>query len=172
MTAIAIEPVQADEISALAAIGRKTFEQTFASANNPDDFATYLDRAFSREGISEEMSNPEARFFFARVGGRIAGYLKVNRGRAQTEKVEGRTLEIERIYVDAGMQGTGVGKALFQYALKQAETIGAEAVWLGVWEDNPKAIEFYSRHGFKAFGEHRFTVGKDVQRDILMRRDL
>jgi len=171
MTAISIEPVQADEISALAEIGRKTFEQTFASANDPVDFASYLDRAFSRERLLKEIRNPEVRFFFAKVADRIAGYLKVNRGRAQTEKVEGRTLEIERIYVEAGMQGTGVGKALFQYALQEAEAIEAEAVWLGVWEDNPKAIEFYSRQGFKAFGEHRFTIGKDVQRDILMRRD-
>lgn len=172
MTAISILPVQPEEVSILAAIGRRTFEQTFAAGNNPDDFAVYLDWAFSQEQLEQELKNPDSRFYFARIGDEIGGYLKTNTGDAQTEMVAGRTLEIERIYVDEAMQGTGVGKALFQHAVGQAEAMAADAVWLGVWEENPKAIEFYSRQGFTAFGEHEFTIGDDVQRDILMRRAL
>lgn len=172
MVHVAIDPVRLDELPTLAEIGRKTFEQTFAHSNDPQDFAAYLAQAFAHQQLASELANPEARFWFAKVDGAVAGYLKVNWGSAQTEPVAGKTLEIERIYVDADLQGTGVGKALFQHALTQARTMGAEAVWLGVWEENPKAIEFYSRQGFTAFGEHHFTVGSDVQRDILMRCQL
>lgn len=172
MSTISITPVGPDQLSALASIGRKTFEQTFSESNNPEDFSTYLATAFSHEQLSIELANPEARFFFANVAGQVSGYLKLNRGSAQTEAVEGNTLEIERIYVDAELQGSGVGKALFQHAMKEAEVMGADAVWLGVWEDNPKAIEFYTRQGFTPFGEHRFVIGHDVQRDILMRLEV
>ncbi|WFL76030.1 GNAT family N-acetyltransferase [Altererythrobacter arenosus] len=172
MTAISISRVHLDGLSTLADIGRRTFEQTFASGNNPEDFSAYLSRAFSHEQLSLELSNPGSRFYFAETANGVAGYLKVNHGSAQTETVEGKTLEIERIYVDTEMQGTGVGKALFQFALEEARAIGADAVWLGVWEANPKAIEFYSRQGFTAFGEHSFAIGNDLQRDILMRREL
>ena len=172
MSAIAILPVQPDEVPALAELGRRTFEQTFASANDPVDFAHYLDEAFSHDQLTGEFGETGSTFYFARVGTELAGYLKVNRGAAQTDSVPGRTLEIERIYVDERMQGTGVGKALFQFALGLARDAGDEAVWLGVWEKNPKAIEFYTRQGFAAFGEHVFTIGTDAQRDILMRCDL
>lgn len=171
MAIISIEPVQLDELFALASIGEKTFRQTFASSNDPKEFEAYLDKAFAHEQLSLEISDPEASFFFAKVNGEIVGYLKTNRGRAQTEKVGGQTLEIERIYVDADVQGSGLGKALFEHALEEAKAIGVDAIWLGVWEENPKAIEFYTRQGFRAFGEHEFRIGNDVQRDILMRRE-
>ena len=172
MANISIQPVELDDLSALAQIGAKTFSQTFASSNDPTDFEAYLDKAFATGQLSIEMSNPEASFSFAKVEGKIVGYLKTNRGTAQTENVEGRTLEIERIYVDAEVQGSGVGKALFEHALEEAKAIEADAIWLGVWEENPKAIEFYARQGFIAFGEHEFRIGREVQRDILMRREL
>lgn len=170
MAAISIEPVKPDEVSALAEIGRRTFEQAFASGNDAAYLADYLDDAFSPDRLSRELRNPESKFFFARVDRQIVGYLKINVGEAQTEKVPGETLEIERIYVDSASQGAGVGKALFECALEEAWTIAAKVIWLGVWEDNPKAIEFYARQGFEAFGEHSFRIGNDVQRDVLMRR--
>lgn len=172
MTSISIDKVQPDEVPALAEIGTKTFRQTFAHSNDPADFVAYLAKAFCLEQLSLELANPESGFWFARIDGELAGYLKVNRGSAQTEVVDGKTLEIERIYVDADLHGTGVGKALFQHALAEAREMGAEAVWLGVWEENAKAIEFYSRQGFTAFGEHKFVIGNDPQRDILMRCEM
>lgn len=172
MTQISIEPVRIIDVSELACIGRQTFIETFAVGNSPDDMAKYLASAFSTDQLLREMENHNTRFYFAKCDDKIVGYLKLNFGDAQTEKVEGRTLEIERIYVEDRMQGAGVGKCLFQFALEQARQDGADAVWLGVSEDNPKAIEFYARQGFIPFSEHEFTMGKDIQRDILMRLNL
>lgn len=172
MGQISIKPVQTADVAELARIGRQTFVETFASGNNPDDMADYLGKAFSEDQLSQEMGCPDTSFYFAKQDNDVIGYLKLNVGDAQTEKVEGRTLEIERIYVDARVQGAGVGKSLFEFALEQARQNGADAIWLGVWEDNAKAIEFYARQGFVPFGEHKFIVGDDVQRDVLMRLDL
>ncbi|KWV91217.1 GNAT family N-acetyltransferase [Erythrobacter sp. YT30] len=172
MAAISIQQVRPDELIDLAQIGRKTFEQAFGSGNDPLEFAAYLEEAFDPEQLSRELSNPETRFFFAKVDDKIVGYLKTNHGDAQTERIEGQTLEIERIYVDAHAHGSGVGKALFNHAKEEAKACGKDAIWLGVWEENPKAIEFYSRQGFRVFGEHEFRIGNDVQRDILMRLEL
>ncbi|NND10262.1 MAG: GNAT family N-acetyltransferase, partial [Flavobacteriaceae bacterium] len=49
---------------------------------------------------------------------------------------------------------------------------GASSLWLGVWEKNLKAIEFYKRHGFTKFGEHPYLIGEDEQYDWMMRLDL
>jgi ribosomal protein S18 acetylase RimI-like enzyme len=49
---------------------------------------------------------------------------------------------------------------------------GAAAVWLGVWERNPRAIRFYERNGFAAVGDHIFQLGSDPQRDLIMVRRL
>lgn len=172
MTEVSIRSVDASELRQLAQIGRRTFIDTFANGNRPQDFADYLDTAFSLNQLEREMGDANSSFYFAMIGDSVVGYLKLNTADAQTEEVQGETLEIERIYVDAQMQGKGVGKALFEFALDIARQIEAEAVWLGVWEHNTKALEFYTRQGFIPFGEHEFKIGQDVQLDKLLRFEL
>lgn len=172
MSSCVIEPVDRGSVERLDKIGRRTFIATFARDNNPDDFTAYLDEAFDIQKLSKELEAEGSSFFFALVNGQIAGYLKLNTGNAQTESIDGDTLEIERIYVDPDFQGSGVGKALLMRSIDEATRQRFEAVWLGVWENNPDAIDFYEKLGFRSFGKHDFVIGGDVQTDILMRRDL
>ena len=172
MPDVEIIHASSSDLSALISIAKQTFIETFAHANDPLDFARYLSRAFEEEKIRDEFQTVGSDFYLARVDGEIAGYLKLNVGDAQTEYVSGRTVEIERIYVEGAMQGTGVGKALFEFALGKAQDLHAEAIWLGVWEENPKAIRFYEQQGFRPFGIHTFTIGEVAQNDIMMRLDL
>ena len=48
---------------------------------------------------------------------------------------------------------------------------GFEVLWLGVWEHNEKALNFYKKMGFVIFDEHIFKLGDDEQRDYLMREN-
>jgi ribosomal protein S18 acetylase RimI-like enzyme len=41
-------------------------------------------------------------------------------------------------------------------------------VWLGVWEENHRAIRFYTKNGFVVFDKHVFIMGNDEQTDLLM----
>lgn len=167
-----IRPVDPSEVRSLAELGRRTFVAAFASGNAPDDLAAYVERAFGIERIAAELASPDSHFFFAEVGGELAGYLKINTGDAQTERIDGETLEVERIYVDSRRQGRGVGKALLDFSLEEARRRRCDTVWLGVWENNAGAIAFYDRQGFAPFGRHDFVIGTDIQTDILMRRAL
>jgi hypothetical protein len=58
------------------------------------------------------------------------------------------------------------------HVVARAEVIGSTVVWLGVWEANPCAVAFYRKWGFEVVGEQIFPVGKDAQRDLVMRREL
>ena len=49
---------------------------------------------------------------------------------------------------------------------------GAETLFLGVWERNPRALRFYEKHGFRAVGTQIFRVGSDDQTDIVMARSI
>ena len=53
-------------------------------------------------------------------------------------------------------------------AFATAAAAGADCLWLGVWEHNPKAIAFYRKFGFEIVGEHTFMLGQERQRDLLM----
>lgn len=132
----------------------------------------YLADRFSREQILGEHRHPDSRFFLAELDGQAVGYLKVNRGAAQTEAMGETAMEVERVYVLQEFHRQGIGGLLMEQAYRMAGEWRAEWIWLGVWEHNPEAIAFYERCGFTCFGEHVFQLGGDAQTDVLMRKEV
>jgi ribosomal protein S18 acetylase RimI-like enzyme len=140
--------------------------------NTPENMAKYLNESLSEEKLSAELNDSNSHFYFAIDGDKVIGYLKVNTGSAQTELKEGMALEIERIYVTKEYLGKKVGQLLYEKAIAVAKELNASFVWLGVWEENPRAIAFYKKNGFVEFDKHIFKLGDDEQTDIMMKLSL
>lgn len=104
-----------------------------------------------------------------KLADKVIGYLKVNFEQSQTELKDDKALEIERIYVLKEFHGKNVGQALYEKAIELAKEKKVKYVWLGVWEQNQRAIKFYQKNGFIPFDKHIFTLGDDKQTDILMK---
>lgn len=174
MESISVVPVSIHDIIMLQTISRSTFAQTFNEHNNPEDMQAYLDNSFSIEKLSAELNNKNSTFYFAVDNSinSVVGYLKVNTGDAQSEKKDLNAFEIERIYVDKTYFGKKVGQLLFDKAIEIAKSKKVSYVWLGVWEENHRALAFYTKNGFKAFDKHLFKLGNDEQSDILVKLHL
>lgn len=166
---INVRQVTLNDIDQLQEIGRQTFYETFAGSNTEDDMQKYLDESFSESKLSAELTDPNSEFYFAILDNKVIGYLKVNFGQSQTELKDDKALEIERIYVPKEFHGKKVGQILYDKALQVARQKNADYVWLGVWEENPRAISFYKKNGFIEFDKHIFKLGNDEQTDIMMK---
>jgi len=160
------------DINQLQQIGRQTFYETFAATNSEQNMTLYLGEGFAPDKLRAELQHPNSTFYFAEQAGRVIGYLKVNTGPAQKEQQADNALEVERIYVLQEFHGQLVGQLLYEQALALARQAQVDYVWLGVWEDNQRAIRFYQKNGFVAFDKHVFMLGEDIQTDILMKRPL
>jgi ribosomal protein S18 acetylase RimI-like enzyme len=169
MSSIEIREVGLSDLSALQKISIDTFFETFSAVNSPENMQKYLNENLSEEKLAEELNNPASTFYFAVDAGNIIGYLKVNTASAQTESVENNALEIERIYVVKEYHGKNIGQLLYEKAISVAKENKAPYVWLGVWEENPRAISFYKKNGFVEFDKHIFILGDDKQTDIMMK---
>jgi ribosomal protein S18 acetylase RimI-like enzyme len=156
----------------LADISRQTFYDTFAPDNKPEDIALFLDQQFTRGRLMLEPGRPELTFLLAYDGPAVAGYVKLREGPAPSVLAGRNTLEIARLYAVTEYIGKGVGKLLMQASLTLAKDRKKEAIWLGVWERNQRAIEFYERWGFVKFDEMDFLLGTDLQRDWAMKKEL
>jgi len=159
-----------DDLKAIQVVAKETFFETFAEANTQADMTKYLEENFSENRMKEELSNPDSYFFIAWDAETPIGYLKLNSDAAQTELQDNTSLEIERIYVIKAYHGKQVGQILYEKALDTAQLMKKAYLWLGVWEENQKAIRFYEKNGFFAFGKHIFKFGEDEQTDIMMKK--
>jgi len=161
-----------EDAGLLAELGARTFSETFAADNSPEDMAAYLAESFNPARQTAELNDPASTFFIAEVGGLAAGYAQLHAGEA-AEGVEGpRPVELVRLYVSREWLGRGVGEALMRACVDAARRAGHGTIWLGVWERNGRAQAFYRKWDFRAVGEHVFHLGSDPQRDILMERAL
>ena len=172
MTAINIQKVTLADLAQLQQIGRQTFSETFSATNTEENMRQYLEKGFSLQKLTAELQNPESEFYFATLNGTVIGYLKLNFGESQTEKQDGKALEVERIYVLQEFHRKKVGQLLCDKAIQIAKNKNVDFVWLGVWEENHRAIQFYTKNGFVAFDQHIFVLGNDEQTDIMMKLDL
>lgn len=172
MERITVSKALTSDVKTLQTIGKQTFFETFAADNAEEDMNEYLEKNFTVEKITKELNNPESTFFIAWQDTDAIGYLKLNTGAAQTELQDDTALEIERIYIKSDYQGKKIGQILYDKALETANAQHKKSIWLGVWEENLRAIKFYEKNGFVAFDKHIFKMGNDEQTDIMMRKIL
>lgn len=172
MQNLSLQKVSILDLTSLVTISRATFIETFASVNSEENLAAYLKENINEVKLSEELNNMNSYFYFAFSDEAIVGYLKLNVEDAQTEKHPEEALEIERIYVLEEYHGKQIGKFLLNHAINTAKNLNKKYIWLGVWEKNQKAIQFYERNNFNQFSKHVFMLGDDAQTDYLFRLNL
>jgi len=60
---------------------------------------------------------------------------------------------VQDLYVSAKLRGTGLGHKLMQAVFNRAQCWDATYCKLAVYHDNPAAVNFYKRLGFKVSGD-------------------
>lgn len=161
-----------DDLVMLREISYRTYNETFKYWNTPSNMADYLEKAFNMSKMQDELLNDSSKFYFLYADEKLAGYLKLNEGLAQTDIKDSDSMEIERIYVLKEFHGKALGSVLMNKAIEIAKAREKKYLWIGVWENNDKAMKFYKRNGFYIIGQHSFFMGNDEQTDLIMRRDL
>ena len=156
----------------LIEISKTTFVDAFEKDNDPEDFKAYINVAFAKENILNQLKNQDVDFYFVFKNEELVGYIKLNENDAQTDIKSEKAIELERIYVLQQFQGKQIGKLMLHKAIKIASEKHKEYIWLGVWEKNLDAIRFYEKFGISKFDTHPYYIGKDKQIDWLMRYEL
>jgi GNAT superfamily N-acetyltransferase len=152
----------------LAELGARTFVDSFGADNAPEDMSAYISAAFNPERQARELSEPGSTFLILELEERAVGYAHVRSGAAPPAVDASRPVELVRLYVSRDRIGTGGGARLMRECLELAAAEGRDAMWLGVWERNERAVRFYRKWGFSHVGSHTFQLGGDRQTDWLM----
>lgn len=171
---ISIRQATAEDIATLADFAARAFRDTFAADNRPADMHDYVRDAFSSDRVRAEFDDPGNIFLIAYLEGDDlpAGYAKLSTATRHPDLRIRNAVEIERLYAAKNAIGHGVGAGLMRACLDEADALGSQAIWLGVWEQNERAIRFYQRWAFETIGSRQFTLGSDIQNDLVMSRTL
>jgi ribosomal protein S18 acetylase RimI-like enzyme len=167
-----IRQAEVREAASLAELAERTFRDTFAHVNRAEDIDLHCRNSYRESIQAAEIRDPNRTTLVCHVGDSLIAYGQLRWESSPRCVIATRSAEIQRLYVDAPWHGKGVAQALMISLLDTAVAGGADVAWLGVWEQNPRAIAFYAKSGFAVVGDHVFVVGKDPQRDLVLAKRL
>ena len=156
------------DAEALAAFAARTFHETFAADNRPEDMRDYLASAFGIEHQSRELADCGVATLLVHDAGMLVAYAQVRRITPPACVTHERAIQLRRFYVDRPYQGRGIAQPLMSAVHDAVRAFGGRHVWLGVWEHNPRALAFYRKQGFVDVGYEDFHLGSDRQIDRIL----
>jgi GNAT superfamily N-acetyltransferase len=156
------------DASLLASLGAETFVKSFGAQNTPENLAMHLASAFGEEIQMREITDPAITYLIAEQDGRVAGYAQVREGEAPACVTGPAPVEVRRFYVVHDFHGSGIAQALMDACASEARRRGGRTLWLGVFEQNPRAIRFYTKFGYQDVGGQTFLLGDDPQQDRVL----
>jgi GNAT superfamily N-acetyltransferase len=157
----------------LLPVARRIFTETFAHRYATDAFEAYCDRTYAADGpMAVDFVDPRVHWCVAVANDDPIGYAKLTPLRAPALDAAPGAVELQQIYVLSEWHGTGVAQTLMDWAVRTAGDLGADELYLTVFDHNHRAKRFYARHGFEEIGRCTFTLGQRVDDDRIWRRRL
>jgi ribosomal protein S18 acetylase RimI-like enzyme len=161
------QATQTDAVS-LANFAEHAFRETFSDENLIADMDMYCLENFASKIQEQEILDSNVVTFLAEVNGKLVGFAQLVLESAVSFIKSHRPSQLHRLYVSTEQHGHGLAHKIIQEVLHTASDANSDFIWLGVWEQNPKAIKFYKKYGFRVVGSHVFKLGLDPQLDLIM----
>jgi diamine N-acetyltransferase len=167
-----IRPGAATDATALAELAARTFSETFAADNRPEDIALHNAQTYGAAQQQKELGDPDIATLLVEVDGQLAGYAQLRSGETPPCVAGEKPIELWRFYIARPWQGQGLAQALMRKVESEAHRRGGRTLWLGVWERNERGKSFYYKNGFVDVGSHVFMLGTDAQTDRILEKAL
>jgi diamine N-acetyltransferase len=163
----------ANDSKLLSELGKTCFCEAFGKDNAEDDLKNYLEESFKEEEIKAELQNKDITYLIAvDENNEAVGYAKLNRDEKPEELNGIPSIQLQRIYVRQKVKGKKAGALMMQKCMEIAKKENRKFLWLTVWEENKEAIEFYYKWGFEICGHRYFKIGKKIDDDYMMKKEL
>jgi GNAT superfamily N-acetyltransferase len=154
----------------LSSLSARTFSETFAHLYPPEDLAAFLEESYALERSREHLRDPATAVWLLEVDGAPVGYALAGPCGLPHPDVAADSGELKRIYVLKAWQGGGRGSRLLRTALDWLKAEKTGPLWIGVWSENHGAQRLYGRMGFEKVGEYKFSVGRTLDHEFILKR--
>jgi ribosomal protein S18 acetylase RimI-like enzyme len=167
-----VRQARTEDADLLTELGKQTFYEAFCEVTAPDDMAAHLKSRFKKRIIETQIRDERSLFFIAEMDSFPAGYVYSYPTTPPDCIKPEAAIQLVRLYLRKQYYGRSVGDALMQTSIDESRCRGYRRIWLSSWELNHRANAFYKRWQFEAVGRQKFTVGSDIQNDVILCRKI
>jgi len=155
-----ITKATAQNAKQLAPIAKEAFLTAHGHSASKKDIDNYVAANFSEANFVDELSNPENQYHIIHHQNKIAGYSKITFNTSNENIASENVTYMSRLYLLKEFYGLQLGKELFNFNIKFSKQQNQQGVWLAVWVENNRAIDFYTKRGFTIVGKYDFRISE------------
>jgi ribosomal protein S18 acetylase RimI-like enzyme len=144
----------------LSKISKKSFLVAHGHSAHKKDIDSYTAKNFSKDNFTKELVNKENLYFLIYSKDKIAGYSKIILNKTNANISAKNITLMSRLYLLKEFFGLNLGKELFNFNLNLSKENNQQGIWLAVWIENKRAINFYHKMGFQKVGSFDFEISK------------
>jgi ribosomal protein S18 acetylase RimI-like enzyme len=157
---ISIIRATAQDSQLLAGMGRITFLEAHGNSASADIVTAYVDQNYSETVLTTQLTDPGNLYHLIYCSGAPAGYSKIIYNTTHANISATQVTKLERLYLLKDFYGLGLGLELLNYNIELSKKMNQAGMWLFVWKENHRAINFYYKTGFKIIGSHDFKLSE------------
>jgi ribosomal protein S18 acetylase RimI-like enzyme len=155
--------VKASEMHAdlLAGLAKLTFIESHGNSAAPADINAYVAEKYNNDVLRTELQDPRNIYHILYYNDRAAGYSKIILDAPFENSTIPNITKLERLYLLKEFYSLNLGSALFEFIIQLIKEKNQLGIWLFVWKENQRAVNFYKKHGFSIIGHHDFRISEN-----------
>jgi ribosomal protein S18 acetylase RimI-like enzyme len=159
-----IRKAEITDVKLLVDISIPSFLPAHGHAAPKEIIDSYITNNFNEENFLKELSNKDFQYYLIFYKDAIAGFSKVIFNQKNAHISEENITKLERIYLLKEFYNLGLGKKLMQFNIELCKKNNQAGIWLYVWEQNTRAIQFYNKMDFQKIADFNFPLSKTESR--------
>lgn len=155
---IEIKKATLADLEILIRIGKQTFVESHGHSCSKKDLDSYIKNAFNIDNFKKELADNNNIFHLLYYNNQAAGFSKIIPNVVINEHE--KTTKLERIYVLKEFYDKKLGLTLIDFNINLSKKLKQKGMWLYVWTENHRAVNFYKKIGFTIVGKYDFKISK------------
>jgi len=148
----------AKDAALLSGIAASSFIESHGSSAPARDIDIYVADKYREHIFEEQLSDPKNNYYFIYHNNTAAGYSNIIFNEPYDSSPINHIAKLDRIYLLKEFYNLKLGWELFEFNLSLAKSNHQRGIWLYVWKENNRAVNFYTKAGFKIIGSYDFKI--------------
>jgi ribosomal protein S18 acetylase RimI-like enzyme len=144
----------------IAEIGKQSFLESHGNSASTDDINRYILKTYNKTAICKEFENPKVQYHIIYFNYKVAGFSKIELNTSNKDIHDLNVTKLDRLYLLKEYYGQKLGSKLFDFNIQLSKKHAQKGIWLAVWLENQRAINFYTKKKFKIVGEYNFKISE------------
>lgn len=160
------------QLSWISQCAKDLYTALFSGAFSQEDIDTYLWQQYDTAVLALDRRDMSKEAIMAYDHGAPVAFAQLVSGKGPDAPAGNRPLQVSKLCALTSQRFTAAAEQLLEKAMQTGRQRKHDVLWLGVWEGDSQALQFYASRGFTVYGSAPLHIGSATAQQVLLQKKL